>query len=577
MKLGKIISFLLVGAVIFGCGTKKNAQEKKVSTNEKGFSKADFAYIEKFHEGVRLKTKGQLAEAIQSFEACLVMKQTDDAVYYALSELYLEQGNPQKSGEAIKKAAKLDPDNLHYTSELAYYYIEKEQYNEAIVAFEKLVKAQPRNPEVLYPYAECLVRAGKTQEAIKQLNKTEDQVGVIPEISIQKFQLYRLIKEDEKALNELNKAREEYPQDPQLLSTLVDYYFAIKQEDKALSTLEELAAADPSNARVHLFIADIYRRKGDKDKFYPSLKKAFEGEGLDEETKMKVLISLQNPNEAIDPRAIELAEIFVLENPESAKAHSVMGDYLLELKRDDEALASYKKALSYEKGSYALWNQVLIMEYQSQKFYELAIDSKEALKYFPNNPSFYLLNGVGNVQIKSYEAALANLEVGKEYAINDKPLLGEFYGQIAEAYFGLKDFKKGKENYAKALEKDPSSFLLMNNYAYRLASENIDLVKAEELIKKVNEKSPNQPQFLDTYGFILFKKGDFKGAMNYYEKAYEMDSQDILLLDHMGDASIQLNNIDDALKYWNKAKSLGSKNKILDKKIENTKYYEPVF
>jgi len=567
------IVFIIVGAFLSGCGSKKNTE----APSEKGFSKADYAYIEKFHNAVRLKSKGQTSEAIQSFEACLSMKQNDDAVYYALSELYLVQGNSMKSGEAIKKAAKLDPNNLHYTSELAYYYIEKEQYNEAIVAFEKLVKAQPRNPEVLYPFAECLVRAGRTQEAINQLNKTEDQIGVIPEISIQKFQLYLQLKQEAKGLEELNKARTQHPENPQLLSTLVDYYFQTKQDDKALSTLEDLVKADPKNGRIHLFIADIYRGKGDKDNYFLSLKKAFQGEGVDLDTKMKVLISLQNPKATIDPRAIELAELFVIENPESAKAHSVRGDYLLELKRDDEALISYRKALEFEKGAHSLWNQVLIMEYQSLKFEELASDSQEAIKFFPTSPSFYLLNGVGNIQLKKFDDALVNLEIGKEYVINDKSLLGEFYGQMAEAYFGKKDINKGNDNYTKALEKDPNSSLLLNNYAYRLASENIDLIKAEGLIKKANERSPNQPQFLDTYGLILFRKGDYQGAMNYYEKAYLLDIEDNLLLDHMGDASIQLKKTEDALKYWNRAKTLGSKNKNLDKKIENIKYYEPIF
>ena len=573
MSKFNFILFLSIGLFALSCGTKKNAE--KVSENQ--LPKADHVYIEKFHEGVRLKSKSQTAEAIQSFEACLSMRQNDDAVYYALSELYLIQGNELKSGEAIKKAAKLDPNNLHYTIELAYYYIEKQQFNEAITAFEKLIKANPRDPEVLYSYAECLVRAGRSQEAIDQLNKTQDQIGVIPEISVQKFQLYLQMKQGSKALDELNKALEQHPENPQLLSTLVDYYFQTKQDAKALSALQELAKADPSNGRVHLFIADVYRQKGDKDNYYPSLKKAFEGEGVDVETKMKVLVSLQNPNVPLDPRAIELAEIFVRENPESAKAYSVMGDYLLELKRDDEALKNYRTALEFEKSAHSLWNQVLIMEYQSQKFDELVVDSKESIAYFPNIPSFYLLNGVGNIQLKKYDEAISILEIGREYVVNDKGLLGEFYGQLGEAYFGKKDSKKGNENYSKALEKDPNSSLLMNNYAYCLAFDNVDIPKAEGLIKKANEKSPNQPQFMDTYGFVLFRKGDFQGAMSYYEKAYSIDKEDNLLLDHLGDAAIQLKNVEDALKYWNLAKTFGSKNKNLDKKIENIKYYEPIF
>lgn len=573
MKVIKILLLLYFGVAISSCGTKKNA----TNSSDEVFSKADYAYIEKFHESVRLKSKGQFAESIQGFEHCLSMRQNDDAVHYALSQLFLIQGNAEKSGESIKKAAKIDPNNLHYTSELAYFYIEKQQFNEAIALFEKLVKNQPRNPDVLYPYAECLVRAGKPQQAIDQLNRTEDQIGVIPEISIQKYQLYRQLKEDKKAINEIEKARKIHPEDAQLLSTLVDYYYSTKQNEKALITLEELAKSDPSNGRVHLFIADVYRQKEDKNNYFPALKKAFLGEGVDVDTKMKILVSLQVPGEKIDPRAMELAEIFANQNPESAKAFSVMGDYLLDMKREDEALVNYKKALQFEKGAHTLWNQVLIMEYQSQKFDELVVDSDEAIKHFPNSASFYLLNGVGNVQVKKYQEAIDVLLIGIEYATNDKPLQGEFFGQLGEAYFGKKEITKGHDFYLKAIEKDSKSSLLLNNYAFRLATDNLDLIRAESLIKKANEFSPNQPQFLDTYGLVMFKKGDFLVAMAYFEKAYLLDNEDVLLLDHLGDAAIKLNKLEDALKYWNLAKKLGSKNKAIDKKIENNKYYEPVF
>ncbi|MFA7274239.1 MAG: tetratricopeptide repeat protein [Crocinitomicaceae bacterium] len=571
MSKNNYILFLVFVALLSACGTKKNGE----NPTDKVFSKADYAYIEKFHEAIRLKTKGQIDESILGFEACLAMRQNDDAVYFALSELYLMKGNEQKSGEMIQKAAKLDPKNLHYSTELAYYFAEKNQFPEAIAQFEKLVKAQPRNPEVLYPYAECLVRAGKTQEAINQLNKTQDQIGLIPDISIQKFQLYLKLKQEKKAMEELEIARVMYPEDPQLLSTLVDYYFNSKQEAKGISTLEDLAKADPENGRVHLFLADVYRQKGETEKYYPELKKAFLGQGVDDDTKTKVLLSLQSPK--MDPRAMELAEIFVAENPESAKAHSILGDYYLEMEKDDEALVQYKKALEFEKNAQSLWNQVMIMEYQTQKFQELAEDSKEGLKYFPNAPSFYLLNGVGNIQTKKYDEAIAILEIGQELVVNDKPLLGEFYGQLGEAYFGKKDLKKGNESYTKAMEKDPYSTLLMNNYAFRLASEKLDLNKAEGLIKKANEKSPNQLQFLDTYGWVLFQKGDFQNAITYFEKAFAIDDEDRLVTEHLGDASIQLGKSEDALKYWKIAKMLGSTNKNLDLKMEKLKYYEPVF
>src|SRR5574343_590720 len=100
----RVIRFIAVVSclTLVACKSTKNA-----NNDDKVFSAADYPYIEKFHEGVRLKARGQVTEAIAQFEACLLIKQNDDAVYYALSELYLMKDNQTKSAEYIQKAAQL--------------------------------------------------------------------------------------------------------------------------------------------------------------------------------------------------------------------------------------------------------------------------------------------------------------------------------------------------------------------------------------------------------------------------------------------------------------------------------------
>jgi len=224
MRLTHVIVFVSL-VFLSACGSFKN---KGKETKE--FSAMEYPYIEAFHEGIRLKTRGQITEAITMFEKCLAMKQDDDAVYYALSELYLMKSEPIRSVEYIQKAAKLDPKNIWYIQELAYMYVEQGNNSEAVKNFELLVKEQPQNVEWLYGYAECLVKVGKVAEAIKALDRTEDQIGVYPDLSIQKFKLYVQIKQPEKGIQEIEAARKIFPDDPSLLATLVDYYFQTGKE-----------------------------------------------------------------------------------------------------------------------------------------------------------------------------------------------------------------------------------------------------------------------------------------------------------------------------------------------------------
>ena len=565
---------MVVVLMITSCGVKKNSTEENAEVKNT-VSILNYPYIEKFHEGLRFKSKGEVDNAIAAFTYCLTVQQDDDAVFYALSELYIQKKDLTKSIESITKATKLAPDNIWYTQEMTYLLFEQGRYEEASKGFEKMVKKEPSNVDWLYGYAECLMRIGKNEDAIKALNKTEEQVGKHPELTIQKFNLYLRMKQPEKALEEINNARKEFPNEPQLIGTLVDYYFQTKQDTKAISMLEELTKSDPANGRAHLGLADIYRQQGKKKEYYSELKKGFACDDVDIDAKMKILINIHDDPAKLTQDAYELIDIMVQEYPTDSKAYSIQGDFMLKAEKEDLALIAYKNALKYDKSKFTIWNQVLIMEYQAGNYSDLYLDSKACLDLFPSIPSVYLLFGMAANQENKFSEALINLIAGKELIINDKALESEFNSQLGESYFGLKKYAEGKASFEKALTIDPNRTLIMNNYAYRLALAKMDLDRAEELIKKANSLSPNQPHFVDTYGWILFQKGDYTQAKTYFEKAFVLNPKDRIIVEHMGDISIKMGEKDKAVEYWQKAKILGSTNTTLNQKIEKKEYYEP--
>jgi tetratricopeptide (TPR) repeat protein len=569
MIRGIVIALSLV--VIVGCGPGKEV------TTKSSFTAADYPYIEKFHEGVRLKARGQLDEATVLFEQCIQLRPSDDAPYYALSELYLMKNDQIRSAEYIQKAAKIDPKNIWYVQELAYMYLEQGKHIEAIKQFERLVEYESRNVEWWYAYAECLAKAGKYADAIKALEKTEDQVGQHPELTLQKFQLYMQMKQPEKGIAEIEKARVLFPDDPQILATLVDYYFQKGEVDKAISLLEELVIASPDNGRAHLALADIYRQQGKQQQAYDELKKAFPCTDVDIDTKMKILIGVLEKSTKLDPAVKELVDLVVLLHPNEAKAHAIRGDYMLRIENNAEAIISYKKALEFDKKQYPIWNQVLIMEYQDGKYELLYQDSKACLEFFPSMPTVFVLNGLSAVQTKRYEEAVDVLLAGKDFILKDNSMLSELHGQLGEAYFGLKKLDDAQTNYEKALSLDPSSALLKNNYAYRLALANVNLSRALTLIDEVLNDGNESSHYIDTKGFILFRQAKYAEASVLFEKALLLSPNDKVIVEHVGDVAFKLGNKEKALEYWKKAKELGSTNSQLDKKISLKEYYDPIF
>jgi len=136
---------------------------------------------------------------------------------------------------------------------------------------------------------------------------------------------------------------------------------------------------------------------------------------------------------------------------------------------------------------------------------------------------------------------------------------------------------EGKTNYDKALKLDPKSALLKNNYAYRLALARADLDKALTMIDEVLKEGSESAHYLDTKGFVLFQQNKFAEAMQLFEKAFALRSNDKIITEHIGDGYLKTGNKEKAVEYWKKARELGSTNKNLDKKIEKKEYYEPIY
>ena len=81
---------------------------------------------------------------------------------------------------------------------------------------------------------------------------------------------------------------------------------------------------------------------------------------------------------------------------------------------------------------------------------------------------------------------------------------------------------KPKELYAlyeRVLKLDPYNLLILNNYAYHLATHGGDLTKAEKMSAITIREQPSNPTFLDTYGWILHLQGQDQLALFYLNKA----------------------------------------------------------
>ena len=75
--------------------------------------------------------------------------------------------------------------------------------------------------------------------------------------------------------------------------------------------------------------------------------------------------------------------------------------------------------------------------------------------------------------------------------------------------------------YERILAISPYELSVLNNYAYLLATRGGDLKKAERMSLLTIQKEPNNPVYLDTYGWILHLQGQEQLAMFYLSRALQ--------------------------------------------------------
>ena len=73
--------------------------------------------------------------------------------------------------------------------------------------------------------------------------------------------------------------------------------------------------------------------------------------------------------------------------------------------------------------------------------------------------------------------------------------------------------------YERVLELDPYNAMVLNNYAYHMATHGGDLTKAEKMSSISIREQPDNSVFLDTYGWIMHLKGQDELAKFYLNKA----------------------------------------------------------
>ena len=345
------------------------------------------------------------------------------------------------------------------------------------------------------------------------------------------------------------------------METAADLALQLRNESITIELMQKLILLNPSNLNYIKKMINISLAFGNKDKTIWSLKKMLEVTGYSIET-MNQLGILYFDNDQPDSSIAIFTNVLDKDPKDQTALHYLTLIY--------EEMGIFLKAEEYARN--------LIMHHSDNPigFSDLALlylnhnEINKAIeillpasKQFQSNYMIQFLTGLILNQTDNKISAIPFYE--RALVLN--PDSRNAMHNLAILYDTIKSWTRSDSLYRILIATDTTDAQAFNNFAYSLAERNEQLNFALELSRKAVQLVPESAAYLDTMGWILFRIGNNTMALDYIKQSIEIENDNAIVLEHLGDVYKANNNISDAKIYWKKAFNINPENEELEKKL----------
>ena len=130
------ILFIIISCI--GCSSLKS--KTKVQENPSVNKLEERALVSLLIEATTEKIIGNLEVADSLFKECLKIDNKNAVCFFELSGIYRLKNNPLLAIDYAEKSVKYDPENEWYKTNLALFYSELDQHNQARKLYEELIE-----------------------------------------------------------------------------------------------------------------------------------------------------------------------------------------------------------------------------------------------------------------------------------------------------------------------------------------------------------------------------------------------------------------------------------------------------
>lgn len=286
------------------------------------------------------------------------------------------------------------------------------------------------------------------------------------------------------------------------------------------------------------------------------------GQTLTKEQEQQFLYYYYEANRLIllqeTEKARPIVEFCYLLNPNDANINNYLGYYAKEDGNIPEMIAYFKKAYELAPSDYWYNYNVLLLQTEIKDKQLEAINNLKAVAktnkrdedvhavlqkaYISLNllpEALKVQDALDSIHGYNEQSAIQRYRLNTMMGKNKQAILEieRYLKEEPENYqfhvFRLQLYEQTKqpadkliEAYESVLRFDNRNMMWLNNLAWNICISGGDLNKAEELSRTTIMAEPSNSIFLDTYAWILYKKGDYEGAWFYIQRAKEHTTEE---------------------------------------------------
>jgi len=481
-----------------------------------------------FLDGVQAYSIGKTSIAIKVFNSIVAEDPSNDAAWHYLGMSWAEK-DAEMAKKCLRRAVDLDPDNYWYKETLARLYMYNKEYEMAESLYLKLREDYPKKIDILYSLINLYLAQGDSDKAVSAIEALETEAGKSDATVMTRFNIFRQKKDNENAYKVLKDYVNEYSS-PYILSMLGDYEMSMYNDTTALSYYDEALSLDRDYAPARIGKAEVYRMTRKYPEYFSLLEDITADPAIPAASKSQYFKALFGyvDRRFIQSFSAEMDSVFqkgLTCHPADTGMVQAVGVYYIQSDRLPEAAEMFRKGMEIDSTSLLSASTYVQILAQMKDWEKVASECDTLSRRFPQELGFMDMNMAALYNLKDYGRVV---ELCDEVLSSDKLDTDTRLRMLTskgDMQVMLKDKKRAYKTYEQALKINPEYVPALNNYAWHMCEEGKNLKKALKMSAVTIEKEPDNPTYLDTYGWILHllgrdaeAKAVFKHAMLYGAK-----------------------------------------------------------